>query len=52
MTTYAQACRDPNLFGDWFSADSWSTWRTLDKALFGEPLSSSRAKDLPRADGA
>ena len=38
MTTYSDACRDPNLFGDWFSADSWATWRVLDKALFGQPL--------------
>ncbi len=38
MTTYAQACVDPNLFGPWFAGESWSTWRVLDKALFGEPL--------------
>lgn len=36
--TYAAACRDLKLFGSWFAADSWSTWRVLDKALFGEPL--------------
>lgn len=36
--TYAEACRDPNLFGDWFAGDSWSRWRVIDKALFGQPL--------------
>lgn len=36
--TYADACRDPKLFGPWFEADSWGTWRVLDKAIFGEPL--------------
>ena len=36
--TYAEACRDPHLFGDWFKGDSWSRWRVIDKALFGEPL--------------
>ncbi len=42
--SYADACLDPQLFGPWFSADSWATWRVLDKALFGEPLD-----DLERA---
>ena len=36
--TYAEACRDPNLFGPWFDGDTWATWRVVDKALFGEPL--------------
>jgi hypothetical protein len=35
---YADACTHPNLFGPWFSADSWAAWRVLDKALFGLPL--------------
>ena len=38
MITFAEACRDPNLFGPWFDADSWAVWRVIDKALFGEPL--------------
>lgn len=38
MITYADACADPNLFGDWFSGPSWDVWRVLDRALFGEPL--------------
>jgi hypothetical protein len=38
VTTYVDACRDPNLFGPWFSAPSWATWRVVDKALFGLPL--------------
>lgn len=44
MTTYAEACLDPNLFGPWFSGETWATWRVLDKALFGEPLSSEEMK--------
>lgn len=36
--TYAEACRDPHLFGDWFHGPSWAAWRVLDKAIFGEPL--------------
>lgn len=36
---YAAACMDPDLFGDWFGEDTWATWRVLDKAIFGEPLS-------------
>ncbi len=38
MITFSEACRDPELFGDWFEADSWAVWRVIDKALFGEPL--------------
>lgn len=36
--TYAEACNDPNLFGPWFAGPTWSNWRVLDKAIFGEPL--------------
>jgi len=36
--SYAQACRDPNLFGPWFSGASWSNWRVLDKVIFAESL--------------
>lgn len=39
--SYAEACNDPNLFGDWFDGDSWATWRVIDKALFGEPLNAT-----------
>jgi hypothetical protein len=38
MITFAEACRDPNLFGPWFEGDSWAAWRVLHKALFGEAL--------------
>lgn len=38
MISFAEACRDPQLFGSWFDGDSWSVWRAIDKALFGEPL--------------
>ena len=38
MTSFAEACRDPQLFGPWFEGESWDAWRVLHKALFGEPL--------------
>jgi len=36
--TFSEACRHPDLFGDWFSGETWANWRVLDKAIFGEPL--------------
>ncbi|WP_220149773.1 hypothetical protein [Sphingomonas aracearum] len=41
MISFSDACIDPQLFGSWFAGDSWSVWRVVDKALFGEPLSDS-----------
>lgn len=38
ILTFAEACLDPNLFGDWFSGESWANWRVIDKAMFGEEL--------------
>lgn len=38
ILSYADCCIDPNLFGDWFSGESWDTWRVFDKAIFGEAL--------------
>jgi hypothetical protein len=37
--SYVDACSDPNLFGPWFSGPSWDTWRVIDKAIFGLPMS-------------
>lgn len=39
VLTFAEACLDPNLFGDWFAGETWANWRVIDKAMFGEPLS-------------
>lgn len=36
--SFADACLDPNLFGDTFSGDSWTNWRVVDKGMFGQPL--------------
>ncbi|MGB3445201.1 MAG: hypothetical protein WBA48_00705 [Xanthobacteraceae bacterium] len=36
--SFADACRDPNLFGDWFGGETWANWRVIDKAMFGLPL--------------
>ena len=38
VITFAEACLDPNLFGDWFAGETWANWRVIDKAMFGEPL--------------
>lgn len=36
--SFADACREPNLFGDWFGGETWANWRVIDKAMFGLPL--------------
>lgn len=51
MTTYSQACTDPQLFGSWFAGESWSTWRVMDKALFGEPLTPDELKIFTELTG-
>lgn len=38
VISFADACLDPHLFGDWFSGPTWSNWRVIDKAMFGDPL--------------
>jgi hypothetical protein len=38
MITFAEACRDPQLFGPWLGGDTWAAWHVVHKALFGEPL--------------
>lgn len=38
MITFAEACRDPELFGDWLGADTFAAWHVVHRALFGEPL--------------
>lgn len=51
--TFAEACRDPALFGPWFEGASWDRWRVLHKALFGEPLDDAEAaifRDLTDRD--
>ncbi|WP_200922199.1 hypothetical protein [Sphingomonas sp. Leaf23] len=51
MITFSEACRDPNLFGDWFEPDSWATWRVIDKALFGEPLDAAELATFTELTG-
>lgn len=36
--SFPDACLHPDLFGDWFGADSFATWRVVDKAMFGLPM--------------
>src|SRR5262245_41252158 len=51
MISFAQDCLDPNVFGPWFSADSWSTWRVLAKAVFGEPLTPTELETFRELTG-
>lgn len=51
VISYSQACRDPNLFGDWFDGDTWDVWRVIDRALFGEELSASEAEVFAELTG-
>ena len=39
--SYVACCDDPNIFGSWFSGDSWKTWRVIDKAIFGLPMTAA-----------
>ena len=50
FTTFADACLDPNLFGDWFGKDTWANWRVIDKAVFGLSLECWRACHLQEPD--
>lgn len=49
--TYADACRDPHLFGPWFSGETWATWRVVDKALFGLSLDPDELPIFKRITG-
>jgi hypothetical protein len=51
MTTFAEACRDPHLFGPWFEGESWDAWRVLHKALFGEPLDAAELATFTELTG-
>lgn len=53
--SYAQACVEPALFGDWFNGPTWATWAVFDKAIFGELLSDDELaifKELTGRDSA
>jgi hypothetical protein len=49
--SYVDACTDPNLFGPWFTADSWKTWRVIDKAIFGLPLNANELATFTELTG-
>lgn len=51
MITFAEACRDPELFGTWFEGESWAVWRVIDKALFGEVLDAAELAILTEITG-
>jgi hypothetical protein len=38
MISITDAMSDPQLFGPWFSAPSWATWRACLKAAYCEPM--------------
>ena len=44
--------QDSELFGPWFtSSQSWETWRTFAKTLFGEPLTATEIEIFTRHTG-
>ncbi len=51
VITFADACLDPNLFGDWFAGETWANWRVIDKAMFGEPLTDEELTVLQELTG-
>jgi len=36
--TILEVMKDPNLFGNWFTGDSWAAWKVLLAGLFGLPM--------------
>ena len=44
MMNVAQCLDDPNLFGEWFSGPTWSTWRAVLKAAFCIPMDAEERK--------
>jgi hypothetical protein len=50
--SFLDAMQDPELFGPWFtSSQSWETWRTFAKTLFGEPLTATEIEIFTRHTG-
>jgi hypothetical protein len=50
--SFLDAMQDPAFFGPWFtSSQSWETWRTFAKALFGEPLTAAEIEVFARHTG-
>jgi pimeloyl-ACP methyl ester carboxylesterase len=49
--TYARACKDAHLFGPWFAGETWSTWRVIDKAIFGEALNATELTTFKQLAG-
>jgi hypothetical protein len=41
---YIESLDDPQVFGRWFSGESWRNWRVVEKSIFGLPL---EAAELP-----
>jgi hypothetical protein len=51
MISFAEACRDPQIFGPWLGADSWAAWHVLHKALFGEALDAAELATFTELTG-
>ena len=41
---YVECLEDPEVFGRWFGGPSWTSWRVVEKAIFGLPIP---AADMP-----
>ncbi|MGI8853623.1 MAG: hypothetical protein ACR2GC_10120 [Methyloceanibacter sp.] len=49
--TYVECCDDPNIFGPWFTGESWANWRVIDKAIFGQPFADGEARIFEQLTG-
>ncbi len=48
-TTFSQAF--DTVFADWFAGPTWRPWRTVGKAVFGEPLSDAELEEYRQFTG-
>jgi len=48
-TTFAEAF--DTVFADWFAGPTWRPWRTVGKAVFGEPLSDAELEEYRQFTG-
>jgi hypothetical protein len=42
---------DPNLFGRWFTGESWATWRAVLKAAYALPMTTAEVAAFGRVSG-
>ena len=45
--TVSEALASPKLFAPFFAGPSWDTWKAIVKAMYAEPMNTSRARAFP-----